>query len=162
MTSDIKCKHYGVNEDNFILIDGFLFCKYYGKTHTVFYNEKVTPKQDMREVPLSLQRKFGVQPHGITNLKLACQQKNYHLKMGRPIKKFGTSCERSLTERRINNIFNRLPLQNPSEHVTGPLDIDKGRFVSRTKVSSQTLTYFPNPYLLTKRQSKTLKRSQES
>ena len=121
LTTDSWFKHYKANDDRIILKDGLLFRRYYGETGSVKYYQIVIPKQLVNEVLRSLHGKFERHP-GITKTIIAYRQKYYYPRMAQLIREWVMSCEKCISELKINPQFTRPPLQSPNEHINAPED----------------------------------------
>ena len=101
LTTDRRFTHYKANEDRIILKDGLLLRKYYGDTGSVKYYQILIPKQLINEVLRSFHGDFGKHP-GITKTIIAYREKYYYSKMAQLIREWVMSCERCISELRIN------------------------------------------------------------
>ena len=121
LATDRRYKHYKANEDRFILKDGLLFRKYYGKTGSVKYYQILIPKQLVNEVLRNLHGEYGEHP-GITKTIITYREKYYYPNMAQLIREWVLSCEQCLRESRIHPQLTRPRLQNPNEYITAPED----------------------------------------
>ena len=121
LTTDNRFKHYKANEDRIILKDGLLFRRYYVETGSVKNYQILIPKQLVNEVFRSLHGGFGKHP-GITKTITAYRRKYYYPRLAQLIRERVMSCEKCITELRINPQLTRFPLQNPNEHINAPED----------------------------------------
>ena len=119
--TDSRYKNYKANEDRIILKDGLLYRKYFGETGSVKYYQILIHKQLVKEVLHSLHGEFGKHP-GIFKTIIACREKYYFPKKAQLIKEWVMSCQKCITESRIDPSLTRPPLQNPNEHITAPED----------------------------------------
>ena len=122
LTSDSRWKRSRAIEDLIIFKDGLVFRKSQGETGKVKFYQVLTLKQRLNRVLWYLLGEFSWHP-GFTKTILAYQWKYYCPNTAELIRKCVTSNEKSISESRIDNNFTCPPLQNPTEHVTGPEDI---------------------------------------
>ena len=117
--TDSRYKNYKANEDRINLKDDLVFRKNFGETGRVKYYQILIPMQLVKEVLRSLHGEFGKHP-GIYKTKIAYREKYYFPKMAQLIREWVMSCEQCIRESRFDRSLTRLPLQNPSEHITAP------------------------------------------
>ena len=92
------------------------------------------PKQLVQDVLLNPHGEFGRHP-GITKAKKANTRKYYHPNMAKIFRERVMSCMQCIKTSRIDIRLTRLPLQNLSEHITGPEDSLKNNSVPKMPLS---------------------------
>ena len=121
ITRDPRNKHYKANEQRIILKDSLLFRKCLEETGSVKYCQILIPKQTYIEGLQSLHGEFGKHP-GVTNTKVAYEEKNCYPKMTQLIKKWVMLCEQCIRELRTDRSLTRPPLKYHNEHIFAPED----------------------------------------
>ena len=123
LTTDRRYKLYKAIEDRINIKYGLLFRMYYGETGNANYYQILIPKKLVlvNEVLWNLLREFGRHP-GIAKTKITNRKKNnstrtWHIKIG------SGSCPMTNASKNYESTTDTCPpVQNPSEHITGPDD----------------------------------------